>query len=276
MHAADQAGVDLVDGSRHEVRLERAAEVEPGRETGQEPVDRQHRQLVVGELDHVRQHEVVGSGPANRPSLVAVGQRRLEAMVTVGDDDRSARHERADLTLQGGLVDDPQGMGHTVVVGPARDGRTTEVQEIRQAACRREAPDRRELDPGGTQQLQPVALGLGGGVLVRQDPALAGGAQLQRSQHPRGVVVMPGFVDEIHPVDEEARLRVLDEDAVVAPVVEARRRGRVGVTLVAAREVDGDDVLGVTGEQCGPVVVVDDVVGRGRHLRDLDPVEVEA
>ena len=97
-HALGDVGADGAGRLDLEEGLERAAgSSTSAAQTGHQPVDRQHRQLVVDQLDHVDEHRLAppGAGGVARVALlVAVGERRLVAVVAVGDDDRRGRRPR--------------------------------------------------------------------------------------------------------------------------------------------------------------------------------------
>ena len=89
-----------------------------------DPVGRQDRERLAGRVEEQRQDVVEGRvllARPRHPPLVAIAQRRLVAVVAVGDRDRSARgggQQRRDGL--GGLAvgrDRPEPMADVVVVG---------------------------------------------------------------------------------------------------------------------------------------------------------------
>ena len=106
-----------------------------------------------------------------------------------------------------------------------------------------------------------------------EDP-VAGGHQLERTQHTRGLPGTSLLVAVSHAVDVKGRLVVLGEHAVGLPVVEKPGGHGVAILAVLVRAADRcEPVVGVPVGQPGPQVVVDDVVGgevtRARSTRSV-------
>ena len=159
------------------------------------------------------------------------------------------------------------GVGHRLVVGRVEGGR--------HPGRHGEAPDGREVGPGGAQQVEPVALGLGQGLLVGEDVALL--ARLGEPERPDDAGGgAPRRVG--HPVGVQARFRLGHEDALGLPAGE--QVGRHGVAVAPARQIglgqlDQDGVGLVARGQVHALGRRDDVVGRGDDLGDgrhLGPV----
>ena len=140
---------------------------------------------------------------------------------------------------------------------------------------RREAPHGRQVRRGGPQQVEPVALGLRRGELVREDAPFARPAQLERADDAGRAAHDALVVGRLHPVHGEGRLGVVDQHAEAAPLGEQLGGGgvRVGVGPggIGDREVDAHDVLGRPADEGLAVVGADDVV---RRRGDVDRVEL--
>ena len=107
-------------------------------------MDRPHHELVVGQLHDQRHHQVVVpcTSARRRPALLPVGERRLEPVVPVGDDDGCRCHGVRDGRDDTRLGDAPETVVDADVVGTASIGRTGQLTQTRQSLGEREHPDR--------------------------------------------------------------------------------------------------------------------------------------
>ena len=103
----------------------------------------------------------------------------------------------------GGVVDPPDRVAHAVVVDDVGQRRVVDREQVGEALGERQAPDRREVGPARAEEVEPVALGLRGGVLVGEDVG-AGRAELERADHAGGVPLDAGVVGGGHAVHGEA------------------------------------------------------------------------
>ena len=143
--------------------------------------------------------------PVASRHLRLVGAGRLVAVVPVGQDDRRRGHGRADGGHGVGVAQHPELVAHAVVVVGVGDGLVVgRVEGGGQPGGHGEPPDGGEVGPGGAQEVEAVALGLGQGLLVGQDVALL--ARLGQAERPddagRGA---PGRVR--HAIGVQARPR---------------------------------------------------------------------
>ena len=182
--------------------------------------------LEAAEVDHER----VGAEVAHRAALVPVRERRLVAVVAVGDVDRPVA-ERLGHALGGGAGDGGAPVRVAVAVvrlAPGRGrqpGRRRGEQALdRAVVVGEEQEDRAEVGVRGPVQAQPVDLGAGVRALVRQHHALVQGGQPEpRDEAPAGAfaAVRPR-VRLVH--DDDARQLVAHEHALLAPAAERGRR----------------------------------------------------
>ncbi len=212
-----------------------AGEVEAVGEAGQHPVDGAHGELITGQLHDQGHDEVEGRRgvPGVRPSFASVGQCRLEAVMAVGDHQRSRRHRGREGPGDRRIGNRPQLVHHAVVIAcPYHVGLRHGDDELGQAGGQRQQPDGRRVGPRRPQQLQPVALGLGSGVLVGQDPRRALRLEADGPDHAGGLARPTALVLVAHPVPVNGGVGVPDEDALAAP-----RRQEVACHLVAAAPI---------------------------------------
>src|SRR5260221_12716615 len=136
-------------------------------------VDRFDAELIVGQLDDDR-YDRLGAriGLAAAAPLVAIGERRLEAVVAVGEHERIRTYCVADRLLGCGVVDRVQRVARAVFTGALADERRR-VDGPGEALGQRESPDRIEVEARRAQQREPVALRLRKGPLVRQNSTFA-------------------------------------------------------------------------------------------------------
>ncbi len=200
------------------------------------------------------------------PTLVAVAQGGLVAVVPVGDRDRRGRGGRDQPPDGRGLVvvarNDPQSVAHPVVVhevgrrhGP---GDLPEQPQGVAARVRVQPDDRAEVRPGRAQQLVAILLGPGQRPFVRQDASARD--QRLESEPPEEPALGPLDVragDAVGLlVDVQARLGVLAEGAVGAPRGERPRGPPI-------------PVVGLVAELVGRQVQTHHVVRVARHQGSL-------
>ena len=94
---------------------------------------------------------------------------------------------------------------HTVWRTPSSSTRSAEGlvvdgQQVGEPLGERQAPDRRQVGPAGAEQVEAVALGLLGGVLVGEDVG-AGRAELEGADHAGGAALDAGVVGGGHAVE---------------------------------------------------------------------------
>src|SRR5690606_675561 len=152
--------------------------------------------------------------------------------------------------------------------------RLVDRQQVGEALGQRQPPDGGQVGSAGAQHVEPVTLGLRGGVLVGEDVG-AGRGQLERPDDAGGVAGVGGVVDAVEPVRRVGGDGVGGGHALGGPV--AQRAAGDLVAVVAAlvdRQVDADGVVRVAVGEPGPERVVDHVVGRAHHPGEVDTVEV--
>ena len=137
-------------------------------------------ELVVDELDDehhdpARARAVVHGGVLARGTeLVAVGARGLEAVVPVGEHDRSAaRRARVMAAIAVGIVDGAELVDDTVDIDTAGE-RGLRLDLFGEPGCEAEAPDRIDVGTRRAQEGETVGFRLGRGALVRQHAGVAG------------------------------------------------------------------------------------------------------
>ena len=210
-------------------------EIEVGRQARDRAVDGADGELILGQLHDEGQDEIVRAGrtPVGGPAFGLIRQCRLVAVMPVGDDHRRLGHGGGDGVDGVAVIEHPELVAHAVVVVGVGTGLVLGgVERGRQPVAHRQPPDRREVGPGGPEQIETVALGLGQRLLVRQDVALlAGLGQAEGTDHPgRGPSGRVG-----HPVGVEARCRVGPQDPLGLPAGE--EGGGHLVAVAAALEV---------------------------------------
>ena len=163
----------------------------------------------------------VGPAVAVLDAFAAVGEGRLVAVVAVGDHHRRRPHRLAHGVDQRRRRRSPTARGaRRPRRWPPRAAGSSRSNVLVRPGGQRQAPDGGEVGPGGPQQVEAVALGLGQGLLVGEDLRRAPIVDAQRADHPvGGVPVRRG-----HPVGVEGRGGVADQDA--RPPATARAGGR--------------------------------------------------
>ena len=150
-----------------------------GRRPDDQPVRRQDDQARVGHVAQAEQREpirrlVVGVGLGRQP-LVPIGQPRLVAMMAVGDEERPAGEQVAQLVEQRRLGQRPQAVLLAAGVGrlDRRPGRRRPAQHVGDLAAGVlvERVDRAHLRPRRPVEVQPVGLRRRQRVLVGQHRA---------------------------------------------------------------------------------------------------------
>ena len=228
------------------------------------------------------QREVVVALAAD---LVAVGDRRLVAVVAVGDQQLRVGEQLADRGVNRGVADPPDpGHGAAGIGGFApRLLRLDRGRHQRPWVLGAEREDRREVVAGGAGQVEPVLLRPRQGALVGQD--LARLEVLDPDPGEDAVAGAGGAVGSAvvlrHRPDR--RLGVVDQGAGLAPGLHRLGGPRVGVVVrllrsglpVRFRQVDRDRVVGGARQQLRPLRRVDHVVGRRRDpVQRSDDIEV--
>ena len=229
-----------------------------------EAVGRQDGQRLAGRLQEERQQVVerrVLLARARHPPLVAVAQRRLVAMVAVGDGDRPAAAAAMSAAASVRRVgpspsagDGPQAMADAVVVddvdvrraAPRRSARRPPVVAARRRRRGRRPGSCSRRSRGAACSGPPSGRPASARAAARRDPG-PNGSSRSRAKNPRWVrsTSVPG-----HPVgllvDVDRRVRVLAQRAVGAPGREGPGRAPVAVVgLVAGllgRQVEAHDV----------------------------------
>ena len=179
----------------------------------------------------------------------------------------------------GRVVDAVELVHHAVVVGDGGQPLARLPGPLGQAGGQRQAPDRRQVGPGGPGEVEPVGRGLGRRLLVGQH-VVAGRVGIgdgQRAEHAGDGAGRAGLVGERHGVAVVGGVAVGDEDAVGQPLAERGAGGGVAVGPVGfGGDVDDHDVVGIAPGQRGPVLGREHVVGRGHDGVEIDPRRVVA
>jgi hypothetical protein len=241
----------------------------------------QDRQRLIGGIDEQHQQVVerrVLLARSRHPPLVAVAQRRLVAMVAVGDRHRTAGHglkERRDRSRRVAIGGDrPEPVVDPVVVGhlPVRGAGRERVQDrpADPVGIVVEPDDRARVDARRPQQLVAVFPGRLHRPLVREHAGAGSeGFEPKPSEEPALRADDLGPRDAIFLlVDVDRGVRILVECPIGAPAGERPGGPPVAVvgliTGLLGRQVDTDDVGRVAGEQSFALGRTDDVVWR-RH-----------
>ena len=164
--------------------------------------------------------------------LVAVGARGLEAVVAVGEHDRSAPPIRARMSAMrpGSSIAPSSWTTPSASTQVASIGVGLEL--LGEAGREAEAPDRVDVRPRRAEQREPIGLRLRGGALVGEHARVARLGERQRADHAAGVARLAVRVAELHAVRVEAGRGVDREHARLLP-----GRERVGRPLVAVAVV---------------------------------------
>ena len=210
-HEGEAAGVDHGGGDR-DVGRGRPGVVEPGRqgghevgalgEPGEQAVDAVDGELVLDQLDDVGERGAGVAGRARRrPRARPCRRARSRSGGGRRRPPRAARPRRPRWRRRW------RGRRRATRCGarrPRRRGRRAARRSTGSRSVRpfgeRQAPDRREVRPARAQQVEPVALGLLGGVLVGEDVG-AGRAELEGADHAGGVSLHAGVVGGRHAVE---------------------------------------------------------------------------
>ncbi len=216
--------------------------------------------------------------------LVAVGDRGLVAMVTVGDQQLRIGKQRGNFFVQLRQAPDPGHRAGSVGCFPPGLFDRGLLGNHRPGVDCAQREDRREVAARRPHQFEPVLLGAGQGALVGQDRAAVEVLNPDADEDAVadvGAAVGPG-VFLLHRPDR--RLGVLDQRTGLLPGLDRVSRGGVGIALtlrlgpglaVGLGQVDRDRVVGRLREQLLPHRRVDHVIGRRDHvLQRPDCVEV--
>ena len=244
-----------------------------------DPVGRQHRELLPGRVHEQRQQVIEGRvllARPGHPSLVAVAERGLVAVVAVGDDDRpgaGGRDQRLEVGRRVAIGrDHPESVANVVLVGDVgRRGAAGDRVQDRPAGRTRvvvQDDDRARVDARRPQQLVAVLARGRERPLVRLH-ARPGPERLEpqpREESPlRPDDIGPGHAIRLL-VDVDRRMRVLVQRPVRAPRGERAGRPPVAVVELIARlvagQVEADDVRGMPRKQAFVLIGPDDVVRR--------------
>ncbi len=197
-------------------------------------------------------------------------------MVTVGDQDLLVGEQRAQPVHRRRRGDHPQAMANAVrrrrVHGGRAAGRLLEDGARGAAGVAIEAEHRRDLRVRRAQQPLAVLLRRRQRLLVRQHDA-----PLERFQANGGEESTPrvalAAVPELLLVEIEGVARFGLHDAFRYPRHQQARGRRVAGVIGAARQLQTHDVLGMACLQLAALVLVDHVVRRAEHRREVaDPV----
>ena len=201
-------------------------------------------------------------------------------MVPVGDEQLGVAQRVLDGLDRVGIGDPPEAVGCAVVVGELAPRRS--LERGRDCApggagrVRVEGEDRGEVRPRGAGQAQAVLLRAGVRPLVRPDPA--GPVLLDADAGEQAVAGQPAGVrcDVVLGERPDRRLIVPDDGALGDPAPEQLRGVLVRVAaVVGLRQVDRYDVVRRPFGELGPLLGVDDVVGRSRDAAQrTDDAEV--
>ena len=275
--AGAHGGLERVDpglGVRPE-RVDVDLRAEAGPQVGRsvdEPVDGAHVEHRIVER-HDERHDrrrcpVVGV-------LGAVGGGGLEPVVPVGEDQGGAGDPGADGVDAGGVEDRDQLVDGAVPVARGRRRRVGHGDGRGEVLGEREAPDRVEVRARGAEQLESVPAGLREGLLVGEHVLAVAGGETQRADHAYRLPRRPRLVVEPHPVHVERRGGVAGENALLEPA--SQRRGGLLVRVGGRRGLRQNEahrVVGVSGLELCPLLLVDDVVRWGHHRRGVRRVAV--
>ena len=237
-----------------------------GVEVAEHAVRAEDRQAGVIERDQA--HERVAMGPL-AADLVGVGERRLVAVVTVGDQELGVGQLGGDRLVDSGIGDPPDAMHRAVGVGDLTPGFVAEPGlDVAPRVPGVKGEDRRQVVAGGPGEPQAILLRAGLGSLVGADQAGAVLGHPHPGEEPvaRTTVAIGALVVLCQRPDRG--LPVGREHALHGPGLE--RLGGVLVGVAAGRrlrQVDLDDVQRRAGEQLGPLLGIDDVIGRGGDVR---------
>ena len=196
-------------------------------EAGDQPVRREDQEAGVAHADEHHEAEVgrvvVAGIIAVLDPLIAILEAGLIAMVTVGDEDRLARHQAADGGVRFEVVDDPEPVLDPEVVGCHHRRAVAESlldgSQHRALGVGIEAEDRAEIEAGRVVEGQAVRLGAGERLLVRVDLPLAERLQPDPSQEAPSAVLHAVDLERLI-VNVERGVVLLAEDAVAQPFLE--------------------------------------------------------
>ena len=205
------------------------------------------------------------------PLLVAVGQRRLVAVVAVGDQDLAV----GQCNLGGGdgigVGDRPEAMLGAVLVGgrhlgpPGGDGGQRLVGRALRVVV--EAEDRRQVGARRPHQVEAGALHMLVGLLMWADPALLVGGQPDGGEERRAGPVDPVGTGEPLLVPPDGRLLVALQNAVARQSCR-----RPAASCGGAGQLEPHHAVVAAARQRGPVGLGDHVVGRGDDVAQRDPL----
>jgi len=211
--------------------------------------------LRVSGLGHLVGGELRLAGPVG-VDLFGVAEGGLVAVVAVGDDELLIVHGGGEEADCGGIDDAPEAVQDAVLVGYLGfSGAVAVVQYLLHAAggVRVEHENLAKVGSGGFEQVEPVAFGLGEGLLVAKDDMLFVVMELAEGDEAAALFDDVGSGDgEALRVGKNAGVFFLEEDALLAPVVEVA--GGTGVDAFSAlgieefrqTEDDADQVVGAS------------------------------
>ena len=158
------------------------------------------------------------SGAVRRRVLFGVIQRRLVAMVAVGDDELLVGHGAGEQANDGRIVDAPDAVQDAVLVGDfGVGGACTFVEDLFDAAggIGVEHENLAEVGMGGLEQVQAVALGLGEGLLVAEDDLVGVLVKSAEGDEAAAFLDLVGARDaEALGVGEDGGVVLLDQDGL--------------------------------------------------------------
>src|SRR6266568_8982612 len=262
---------ERVDREEPTELVEEAPELE-ARQAGEEPVRRVDDESRIRHRAERHHDEAMARVRAEARRLavdqVAVGERRLVPVVPIGDERLAGGQHPPERLDRARLLDPPQAVARPVVrvglcdrLAGAGDGRLERPVSLG-AFVLVEREDGREVRLHPLQELEPVGLGSGERLLVREDDALLVGVQPaggdEAPSHPRPPVgAGEALLERV-----ERRLGIAAEGAIGEPALERLRGAEV---LVVGRSVAGlvlaerdvDEVVRAARRELVP--------GHGRH-----------
>ncbi len=170
-----------------------------------------------------------------------IRERRLVAVVTIGDDQLLILHRPQQYIDGAHVADLPHAVGHAELIGYFDlGGRGAGEEDFfrSQRRVRIEHEDLSKMRPGGAQQVQPVRLGLGKRLFVAEHYLCAVVAHLAQPDKCAPLVNLTVSARDCKTlgVSKDARIFFLGQDPHAAPIGEIPRRA--GVYVIASGFVE--------------------------------------